>query len=77
VYAPGTGTPEIGGITTLEAQHLLRGLCGLDLIGGDGVEVAPAYDQTGNTAPGGAAVMFENLCLIADRHFGPEHAPQG
>ena len=41
VYAPGTGTPEIGGITTLEAQRLLRGLRGLNLIGGDVVEVAP------------------------------------
>jgi guanidinopropionase len=70
VYAPGTGTPEIGGITTLEAQQLLRGLRGLNLIGGDVVEVAPAYDQTGNTALVGATMMFEILCLIADRHFG-------
>jgi guanidinopropionase len=70
VYAPGTGTPEIGGITTLEAQRLLRGLRGLDLIGGDVVEVAPPYDQTGNTALVGATMMFEILCLIADRHFG-------
>ncbi|MDE2137286.1 MAG: agmatinase [Gammaproteobacteria bacterium] len=70
VYAPGTGTPEVGGITTLEAQRLLRGLRGLDLIGGDVVEVAPPYDQTGNTALVGATMMFEILCLIADRHFG-------
>jgi guanidinopropionase len=70
VYAPGTGTPEIGGITTLEAQQLLRGLRGLNLIGGDVVEVAPAYDQTGNTALVAATMMFEILCLIADRHFG-------
>lgn len=70
VYAPGTGTPEIGGITTLEAQRLLRGLRGLNLIGGDVVEVAPPYDQTGNTALVGATMMFEILCLIADRHFG-------
>jgi guanidinopropionase len=70
VYAPGTGTPEIGGITTLEAQRLLRGLRGLNLIGGDVVEVAPAYDQTGNTALVAATMMFEILCLIADRHFG-------
>jgi guanidinopropionase len=70
VYAPGTGTPEIGGITTLEAQRLLRGLRGLNLIGGDVVEVAPPYDQTGNTALVGASMMFEILCLIADRHFG-------
>jgi guanidinopropionase len=70
VYAPGTGTPEIGGITTLEAQRLLRGLRGLNLIGGDVVEVAPPYDQTGNTALVGATMMYEILCLIADRHFG-------
>jgi guanidinopropionase len=70
VYAPGTGTPEIGGITTLEAQRLLRGLRGLNLVGGDVVEVAPPYDQTGNTALVGATMMFEILCLIADRHFG-------
>src|SRR5258708_682716 len=70
IYAPGTGTPEVGGITTLEAQRLLRGLRGLNLIGGDVVEVAPPYDQTGNTALVGATMMFEILCLIADRHFG-------
>src|ERR1700734_1930465 len=70
VYAPGTGTPEVGGLTTLEAQRLLRGLRGLNLIGGDVVEVAPLLDQTGNTALVGATMMFEILCLIADRHFG-------
>lgn len=66
VYAPGTGTPEIGGITTLEAQQLLRGLRGLNLIGGDVVEVAPPFDPSGNTALVGASMMFEILCLIAD-----------
>jgi len=70
VYAPGTGTPEVGGLTTLEAQRLLRGLRGLNLIGGDVVEVAPPYDQTGNTALVGATMMFEILCLVADAHFG-------
>jgi len=74
VYAPGTGTPEIGGITTLEAQCLLRGLRGLNLIGGDVVEVAPPYDQTGNTALVGATIMFEILCLVADRNFGAGRA---
>jgi len=66
VYAPGTGTPEIGGITTLEAQQLLRGLRGLNLIGGDVVEVAPPFDPSGNTALVGASLMFEILCLLAD-----------
>ena len=73
VYAPGTGTPEVGGITTLEAQTLLRGLRGLNLVGGDVVEVAPPYDQTGNTALVGATIMFEILCLVADRNFGAGH----
>ena len=66
VYAPGTGTPEIGGITTLEAQQLLRGLRGLNLVGGDVVEVAPPYDPSGNTALVGASLMFDILCLVAD-----------
>ncbi len=66
VYAPGTGTPEIGGITTLEAQALLGGLRGLNLIGGDVVEVSPPFDQTGNTALVGATLMFEILCLLGE-----------
>ncbi len=70
VYAPGTGTPEVGGITTLEAQQLLRGLKGLNLVGGDVVEVAPPFDNTGNTALVGATMMFEILTLIADSNFG-------
>jgi guanidinopropionase len=70
VYAPGTGTPEVGGMSTLDAQRLLHGLRGLNLIGGDVVEVAPPYDQTGNTALVGATLMFEIICLIADRHWG-------
>ena len=71
VYAPGTGTPEIGGITTIEAQALLRGLGGLNLIGGDVVEVSPPFDLTGNTALVGATLMFEILCLLADIRSGP------
>lgn len=67
VYAPGTGTPEVGGITTLDAQRLLRGLRGLNLIGGDVVEVAPPLDPSGNTALVGATMMFEILCLLAER----------
>ena len=66
VYAPGTGTPEIGGITTVDALRLLRGLRGLNLVGGDVVEVAPPFDQTGNTALVGATLMFEILCLLAE-----------
>jgi guanidinopropionase len=66
VYAPGTGTPEIGGLTTLEAQHLIRGLQGLDIVGGDVVEVSPPFDPSGNTALVGANIMFEILCVLAD-----------
>ena len=66
VYAPGTGTPEVGGFTTLEAQMMIRGLQGLNLIGGDVVEVAPPFDPSGNTALVGATMMFEIMCVLAD-----------
>ncbi|MEQ9488369.1 MAG: agmatinase [Alphaproteobacteria bacterium] len=66
VYAPGTGTPEIGGFTTLEAQRMVRGLQGLNLVGGDVVEVAPPFDVGGLTALTGATMMFEILCVLAD-----------
>ena len=62
---PVTGTPEVGVITTVEAQKLLRGLGGLHLVGGDVVEVAPPFDPTGNTALVGATMMLEILCLLA------------
>jgi agmatinase len=63
-FAPGTGTPEIGGLTTREAQALLRGLKGLNLVGADLVEVAPQYDATTNTAQAGAQMLFEILSLF-------------
>ena len=65
-YTPGTGTPEIGGFTTREALALLRGLRGLNFIGGDVVEVSPPFDTSGNTALVGATLMYEMLCLIAE-----------
>jgi guanidinopropionase len=65
-FAPGTGTPEVGGMTTIEVQTLLRGLRGLDLIGGDVVEVSPPFDPSGNTALVGATMMFEILCILAE-----------
>jgi agmatinase len=64
-FAPGTGTPEVGGLTPREVLQLLRGLQGLNIIGGDVVEVAPQYDTTTNTAQIGAQVLFELLCLVA------------
>ncbi len=65
VYAPGTGTPEVGGFTTLEAQLMIRGLAGLNLVGGDVVEVSPPFDQSGGTALVGASMMFEILSVLA------------
>ena len=66
VYAPGTGTPEIGGLTTLEAQTLLRGLRGLDFIGADLVEVSPPFDSGGVTALAGVSLIYEEICLLAE-----------
>ncbi|NKC16998.1 MAG: agmatinase [Gammaproteobacteria bacterium] len=65
VYAPGTGTPEVGGFNTFEAMQMLRGLAGVNFIGGDVVEVSPPFDSSNITALNGAQMMFEILCLIA------------
>ena len=64
-FAPGTGTPEAGGLSTREAMELVRGCAGLDIVGGDVVEVAPQYDATSNTAQAGAQMLFEILALVA------------
>ena len=71
VYTPGTGTPEIGGITTREALGLLRGLQGLNFVGADVVEVSPPFDPSGNTALVGATLMYECLCLLAASYVKP------
>jgi guanidinopropionase len=65
-FAPGTGTPEIGGLTTIQAQALIRGLAGLTLIGGDVVEVSPPFDPSGNTALVGATMLYEIVCVLSD-----------
>lgn len=65
--APGTGTPEIGGFTTHQAQRMVRKLAGLNIIGADLVEVAPPFDPSGNTAWVGASIMFELLCILAQK----------
>ena len=65
-YAPGTGTPEVGGLTPREVLAILRGLRGCDIIGADVMEVAPQYDATTNTAQIGAQVLFLELCLVAE-----------
>ncbi|MDH3690263.1 MAG: agmatinase, partial [Gammaproteobacteria bacterium] len=66
VYAIGTGAPEPGGLSMRDAQVMLRGLQGLNLIGGDVCEVSPPLDPTGHTALNGANLMFEILCVVAD-----------
>ena len=63
--APGTGTPEIGGFTTREAQEMVRLLKGVNIVGADVVEVAPPFDVEGMTALVGATMMFELLCVMA------------
>ena len=62
--APGTGTPEIGGLTTSQGIEVIRGCRGLDVVGGDLVEVAPPYDPSGNTALVGANLLYEMLCVL-------------
>ncbi len=63
--APGTGTPEIGGFSTREAQQMVRLLDGMNLVGADVVEVAPPFDLAGMTSIAGATMMFELMCILA------------
>jgi guanidinobutyrase / D-arginase len=74
-HAPGTGTPEPGGLTTRELQLILRGLDGLNLVGADIVEVAPAYDHAELTSLAAANVAYELLGLFALRGAGPGGPP--
>ncbi len=70
-FAPGTGTPEVGGLTSDEALRLVRGLAGLDLVGCDVVEVSPPFDGPGQiTSLLAANVLFELLCAIAKGRQG-------
>jgi len=66
-FAPGTGTPEAGGLSAREVLAILRGMTGADIVGGDVVEVAPQYDATTNTAQIAAQALFEMLSLLALR----------
>lgn len=63
-YAPGTGTPEIGGLTSAQAMELIRALRGLNIVGCDLVEVSPPYDPSGNTALTAANLVYELLCVL-------------
>ncbi len=69
-FAPGTGTPEVGGLTSREALAILRGVRGANIVGGDVVEVAPQYDATTNTAQAAAQALFAILCLVAEGRKG-------
>ncbi|QFT73461.1 MULTISPECIES: agmatinase [unclassified Ruegeria] len=64
-YAPGTGTPEIGGPNSFQAQQVIRRMSGLNLVGADLVEVSPPFDPQGGTAWLGISLMFELLCVLA------------
>jgi guanidinobutyrase len=63
-FAPGTGTLEIGGLTTIQALEIIRGLAGVNLVGADLVEVSPPYDQAGGTALIAANLLYEMLCVL-------------
>lgn len=62
--APGTGTPEIGGLTASQGMEIIRGCKGLNLVGCDLVEVSPPYDTSGNTALVAANLLYEMLCVL-------------
>jgi agmatinase len=77
-FAPGTGTPEVGGLTSREALAIVRGIAGANVVGADVVEVAPQYDATTNTAHVAAQVLFTELCLVAlDPKFKSRSAERG
>ncbi len=63
-FAPGTGTVEVGGLSTWQGLEIIRGCRGLNLVGGDLVEVSPPYDPSGNTALTGASFLYEMLCVL-------------
>ncbi len=63
-FAPGTGTPEIGGLTIWQGMEIIRGCHGMNLVGGDVVEVAPIYDVSGMTSLVAANLLYEMLCVL-------------
>ena len=71
-FAPGTGTPEIGGPDTWTAQQYVRGLHGVNTVAADLVEVSPPFDQSGGTAWVAASILFEILCILAQARRGWE-----
>ncbi|XP_052782550.1 guanidinobutyrase-like [Mya arenaria] len=69
-FAPGTGTPEIGGLTSIQGLEIVRGCRGLNIVGGDLVEVSPPYDFQGTTALTAANLLFEMLCVLPKVKYG-------
>jgi agmatinase len=69
-HAPGTGTPEIAGMSSRELMLVLRGLAGLNLVGADVVEVAPAYDHAETTTLAAATIVFELTSLLLRKGSG-------
>jgi len=70
-YAPGTGTPEVGGLTNIQGLEIVRGCRGLDLVGCDLMEVSPPYDTTGSTSMLAANLLFEMLCVLPGVQYKP------
>lgn len=69
-WAPGTGTPEVGGLTSIQGLEIVRGCKGLNLVGCDLVEVSPPYDISGMTAQMGANLLYEMLCVLPGVRYG-------
>ena len=65
-FAPGTGTPVVGGLSTSRVLQLLHGIADLNIVGFDVVEVSPPFDLGGGTAWLGASILFEMLCVMAE-----------
>jgi agmatinase len=75
-FAPGTGTPEAGGLQSRELLALLRNLNGLNIVGADVVEVAPAYDHAEITTVAAATVVYDLVALMANYELGKSGSPQ-
>jgi guanidinobutyrase len=76
-FAPGTGTPEVAGLTSREAVDVVRALVGVQLVGADLVEVSPPYDHAGSTSMLAANLLFEMLSVIAATQREDSHRPTG
>ncbi|MDN6246042.1 MAG: arginase family protein, partial [Corynebacterium casei] len=73
-HAPGTGTPEAGGLTSRELLEIIRGLRGLNIVGADVVEVAPSYDHAEITGVAASHVAYDLITLMADLRANTQRA---